>query len=635
MSENSKSKSKSKSKEKKSSKKVVTKSSSKSKSKDKKDKSPKSTTKSQKSQKSKKSSKSKTITKSNIDENKSEINKDELSKNLLPFIPNQIQPTQNIPMNTFDKCEGCFQGDGYCFCTNCGKIYCKICDDQLHVVPAYRSHDRTLLSTLSNMNANCYHHNQPLRYFCESCDEPICAMCKSIGPHNNQLHHVGSLFEIYRKHFSIVKEKVDRELTDKNNRLENVMLQIEHMIKDTKLTASNILRGINNEYEGIVDNINKCEGKKLAMLNYNAVNIQKDIVAINNIIQVLNSDYGDNNLKNANYYNNNSNRLMRNNADQNETDPISFLLQYKTLTEQIDTLTTKPSNAYTITPQEKEKILKWPEELNENKKKLENHPKLKALLKIKDDIMWNLLITPYEDKIQDLEEIERKTQKEIAEWSKLSDQYANELKKYNMVCTFCGCYLDNVKINENCSCNKDKELPENDFTKTKPPVDQCGNNRHYFSEPTEQYEKMKHMTNEQVFKESNPFDNNMLSSSKPDNKRKVREKFLSESFSNEWVFKIASVVENEKINLFQVLTSFDLDGDGFVDLNELINALKQIGIFLSENEIDGMQKYTMLSNNGSDKIEIKQFASNFMRKKIGEEGKVNVDTNVKGVEGGY
>ena len=122
--------------EKKSSKKVVTKSSSKSKSKDKKDKSPKSTTKSQKSQKSKKSSKSKTITKSNIDENKSEINKDELSKNLLPFIPNQIQPTQNIPMNTFDKCEGCFQGDGYCFCTNCGKIYCKICDDQLHVVPA-------------------------------------------------------------------------------------------------------------------------------------------------------------------------------------------------------------------------------------------------------------------------------------------------------------------------------------------------------------------------------------------------------------------------------------------------------------------------------------------------------------------
>jgi hypothetical protein len=67
----------------------------------------------------------------------------------------------------------------------------------------------------------------------------------------------------------------------------------------------------------------------------------------------------------------------------------------------------------------------------------------------------------------------------------------------------------------------------------------------------------------------------------------------------------------------------------------LINALKQIEIFLNENEIDGMQKYTMLSNNGSDKIEIKQFASNFMRKKNVEEGKVNVDANVQGVEGGY
>ena len=630
MSDKPKAKSKSKSKEKKTAtKKSETKTSSKSKSKskdkkkdNKKDKSPKSTLKTSKSKKS--------ISKSNIDDNKSEIN-EELTKNLLP----NLQPQQQPEVQSLEKCEGCFQGDAFCFCSTCGKLYCKICDDQLHIVPAYRHHERTSLMSLQNMNATCYHHGHPLRYYCESCDDPICALCKTQGPHNTPLHRVDSLFEVYRKKLSSIKHKVDNDLLSKSSKIESLMLQIENIIKETKQTSKRILQGINAEYESIVDNLGKTEGKKLAMLNYSSVNIQKDLVSVNNIINTLNTNYDSNNSYTTTTH-------MQN----EEHDYISFLLKYKSLSEQIDSLITKPCASVSLSPQDKEQFLKWPEELNTSKQKLLDHPKLKTLLKIKDDIIWHLLTTPYEDKSPELEEIHQRTQREIAEWSKLSDKYASELKKYNMVCTFCGCYLDNVKINEHCRCNKDKEIPSNDYTKHKPPFDTCGNNRHFFSEPTEEYEnKLKQQMNRDkaLSRDTSEF---ILASSDPDNKKKVREKLLADSFSNEWVFKIARVVEKEKINLFQVLNAFDVDGDGFIDLNDLLNGLKQIEIVLDDREVEGMRKYVALTNQGGDKIDVKQFAMNFMRRKSkaelenimkvsssvdkGEKGKNDNDDNDEG-----
>jgi len=41
-----------------------------------------------------------------------------------------------------EKCEGCFDSDGVCFCVNCEKIFCKACEDQIHVIPIYKSHER-------------------------------------------------------------------------------------------------------------------------------------------------------------------------------------------------------------------------------------------------------------------------------------------------------------------------------------------------------------------------------------------------------------------------------------------------------------------------------------------------------------
>ena len=605
MSDKPKSKSKPKT-TKASSKKIETKSSSKSK-KEKDEKSPKSTKKSIKSQKSKKSLTNKSKeenTENNID-NKTET-KSNLSTNLL-----NTEHNINNNNNTIEKCEGCFQGEGSVYCTNCGKVYCKICDDQLHIVPAYRTHERTPLSMLSSMNANCYHHNIPLRYYCESCDEPVCNLCQQQGPHNTSLHHVCSLFEVYRQRLNGVKERIEKNLVSKQAKIESVMLNIDSMIKTTKENASNILRGINSEYDISEDTLNKCEGKKLAMLNYNAASIQKEIIAIEDILSFINTDYIDTNGgARAQMASMNSNR-----SSNEEKDYLSFLLKHKALSEKIDAMIA--SSCPTFTKKEIDEMMTWPAELNDAKKKLENYEKIKTLMKIKDDIVWNLLTTPYEEKAAELDEIKMKTQKEIEEWSKLSDKYANELKKYNLVCAYCGCYLDNIKINEKCSSNSSKTFTNKKYTIELPDVNVNGTGRHWFSAPTEEYEnKMKNKSMDtgskiKLTNSLNPFERNMLNEI---NKTVMNLRYQKEDMTNEWVISVASFVEKEKINLYQVLCDYDLDGDGFITIAELLAAFKKIGIMMKDNENRSMIQY-LQAGDTNNRVDIKNFAKHFVRKK--------------------
>ena len=612
MSDKPKSKSKPKT-TKASSKKIETKSSSKSK-KEKDEKSPKSTKKSLKSKKSLTNKSKEENTENNID-NKTET-KSNLSTNLLNTEHNINNNINNN--NTIEKCEGCFQGEGAVYCTNCGKVYCKICDDQLHIVPAYRTHERTPLSMLSSMNANCYHHNIPLRYYCESCDEPICNLCQQQGPHNTSLHHVCSLFEVYRRRLNGVKERIEKELVSKQTKIESVMLNIDSMIKATKENANSILRGINCEYDISEDTLNKCEGKKLAMLNYNTASIQKDIIAIEDILSFINTDYIDTNGDaRSQMASMNSNR-----SSNEEKDYLSFLLKHKALSEKIDAMVA--SSCPTFTRKEIDDMMAWPAELNDAKKKLENYEKIKTLMKIKDDIVWNLLTTPYEEKATELDEIKMKTQKEIEEWSKLSDKYANELKKYNLVCAYCGCYLDNIKINDKCSCNSSKIFTNKKYTTEVPHFSVNGTGRHWFSAPTEEYEnkmKKKSMDTESKNKFTNslnPFERNMLNEI---NKTVMNLRYQKEDMTNEWVISVASFVEKEKINLYQVLSDYDLDGDGFITIAELLAAFKKIGIMMKDNENRSMIQY-LQAGDTNNRVDIKNFAKNFVRKKS------KVDENV-------
>ena len=628
----------------------------------------KSETKSSKKGKNSKSKEKKSITKSknslthshsNYD-NKSTTSKIEedqntLKKNLVGnnnILSNQINNINNInnmyninninnpnlnKINNpiIEKCEGCFQGEGFYYCQNCNKIYCKICDDQLHIIPSFKNHERIEIDNFTNLNINCYHHNLPLRYFCESCQEPICFNCKNLGPHNNPLHHVYSIFDIYRKYINNCKVEIEKNLLSKNENIENILLNIESLSNENKKTANLILKGINNEYDSSLNIIKKEEGKKLAVLNFNSSNIQKEIIQIENLLNEISEEE-----ENINPH------------IKKKEDPLIFLLKYKTTLKKIDKSISK-TNKNSITEEDIKKLNNWPNELNESKKQIDEYPKIKKLLKIKEDMIWNLITIPYEDNSEELKKIKEKAEKEIAEWSKLSDKYANELKKYNLVCPFCGIYLDGIKVNEDCPLNNTIEYIHSGLTIEIPPSDFYGNKRHFFGEPVpnfqeivkdiiekrkiEEINRLKRLAKkneiedekieekEEIKEEDkNPFDKNILSSILKDSKKKENKRYYKQTITNDWVYKLAGSIEKFKINLYQVLSDVDSDYDGFITFEELIEAFYKMGIYLTEGDKTGLLKYLKLSEYKDGSIDILKFTKNFMRE-IGKEEQFNME----------
>jgi hypothetical protein len=552
-------------------------------------------------------------------EDKENIEKSNLIQDLSGKNINQNLNEPNNNMTSInqlfvEKCEGCFQGEGFNFCSECGKIYCKTCDDQLHVIPSFRNHERIPLDTFSELKMNCYHHNQPLRLFCESCHEPICKECKRIGPHKSPLHNIDSLFGVYKKFIDISKNYLSGPLKEKSFKIEELMIQIDNLINDNKNKAKEMLHGISLEYENIIENIAKIDGKKKAELSFNASELQKDIVNIQNILELISK-------KNINYFNvDNGGQNYPLEEDENDK-IINFLLQHKSLMNDIDQIISKPTNKI-LTKEDEEKILKWPKELNDSKEKLSNYPKLKKILKVKDDIIWKLLITPYEERSPELFEIEKKAEEEISKWNQLIEKTKSELSKYNLVCHFCGVPLEHG-MNTLCPLNTNEIPYENkNLTLEIPPQNLIGTDKHYFSEPSENYQKKidsgEYFDVNDYLKKRNAQQNsqNLLSSmSNLRESKKKKEKNISDlmrpSISSDWVNKSARHIEKENINLFQVLSDFDSRGAGYISIRELILALTKIRIILTEEDKESLKKYLLLSGYNEDKISIKNFAQNF------------------------
>jgi len=595
--------------------------SSKSKSKDKKDKK---SSKDSKKKSSKSKDKSKKEKKSKIKEEKEGEDlamNDEKEKNEKTNLIQNLTDKNNLnqigqinPSIIFaQKCEGCFQGEGALFCAECGKIYCKTCDDQFHVIPAYNNHERIPLETFSELKVKCHHHDLPLRLFCETCHEPICKECQRIGPHNTQLHSIGSLFGIYKKFIDIGKSYLNGPLKEKSFKIEELMIQIDNLLNENKDKAKEMLHGISLEYENIIENIIKIDGNKKAELSFNASELQKDIINIQNILDLINK-------KNINYFNS-DNGGEKFPLEEDENDKIiNFLLQYKSLVSDIDMIISKPTNKI-LTKEDEEKILKWPKELNDTKEKLLNYQKLKKLLKVKDDIIWKLLTTPYEERNPELLEVERKTNEEIAKWTQLIEKTKLELSKYNLVCHFCGIPLEHG-MNTQCPLNNSEYPYENkNLTNEIPPQNYIGMNSHFFSEPTEEYQRM--MDNGQFFDVNgymrrnnfNQYSQNVMNSKSSSSSKKKKDKdiydLMRPSISSNWVHKSARIIEDNNINLFQILTDYDTRGGGYVTMRELLLAFAKIKIVLNDEDKESLKKYLMLSGFNEDKIDIKTFAQNF------------------------
>ena len=295
---------------------------------------------------------------------------------LIPLQTPNIQTINSQNLLSSQKCEGCFILEAVCFCKECGKAFCPSCDSQIHLVPIYKSHERVPINEMKHLKHLCVHHNLPLKLFCDSCNEPACDECKTSGPHETKLHNVKNLIEAYNEKCKILMNITENKIMGDINYLIGNQNIIENKIKELENKANIIEREINEAYYNNIEKLNSEKGKRIAILNYESSKYQKEMLNIQELIN-YNEEYSKNNRN-----------IIALNSKNEEEKQIEYLLKYKSVLENIEAIISKPLNDISLEEGLESMPLKEITEIL----KMENFNKIKTMLKVKNDIIWNLIL---------------------------------------------------------------------------------------------------------------------------------------------------------------------------------------------------------------------------------------------------
>ena len=352
------------------------------------------------------------------------------------------------------KCDGCYENEGLIYCKECKKYLCNLCDNQIHLIPANAKHLRVPINELSKMKTLCYHHQLNLEFFCESCDETICKRCQIIGPHNTNYHRIINIKDAFNKKFFQLS-KMKPILINKMTELNYYNNKINELNEKVNKTKKELIRDIRTQYTAISEKIKDVEGKRNAILSFETSQLQYDS---NNIQDI------DNYIADA--------------QSKKGINIINFLLQFPQFKSKIERILEKPL---------KEKIdlsdvEDYPNELEERHQILDDYDKIIKSLAERNENIWKILSEKKAKEKNLIDKARKKALEQIEAKRQLSDKYDKELKKYKVVCSYCGEYIDKKIINSECHANEQFCLNFY-FTKEAPPNESLNTKKHYFGEP--------------------------------------------------------------------------------------------------------------------------------------------------------
>ncbi len=123
--------------------------------------------------------------------------------------------------------------------------------------------------------------------------------------------------------------------------------------------------------------------------------------------------------------------------------------------------------------------------LDERRLKMEKYEKMKKLVKVKDDLIWNLIIEKRKESEKEIEDLKHRFSIQMNEMNRISDEYKHKYLNTCLICHFCSVALDNENVNGVCMKNSSdimKELKGNN-TNMNVPHEHLNNRRHYFGKP--------------------------------------------------------------------------------------------------------------------------------------------------------
>ncbi|KAL4468003.1 hypothetical protein ABPG72_015873 [Tetrahymena utriculariae] len=388
----------------------------------------------------------------------------------------------------------------------------------------------------------CVHHGTDLVYFCESCEEPICRNCTKLGPHNNQLHRINTLEEAFKSRVTKLRESIQGNLLEKRDQLLAQIHRIEYRIEEIKYVKTIIERDARNEYSGIIERLKSAEGQKLAILQHEMGELQKDLDRINDLGHTF--------------------RQFVNKPE----DPIDFLIRARSLYENIEFLVAKPFKVnIEVYPYD------LPRELTDMRLQLQKASAQQALIDFKNEVIWKILEERKEQEEEVKTKMEKAASEEINEWAKLVDKFSNELKRYQLICHYCGVAMDDKSINKKCQNNS--RIPENfdGYTVKIPDAKYNGNLRHFFGKPKADYV-------------------DLVNTAKSQGQKNSRGKIPFIHFIEVQMNLIKKLCQERGIDLSKIFQEHDKQGKGVINQIQFAYILSEI-IGLSASDSDQIRKF--------------------------------------------
>lgn len=246
--------------------------------------------------------------------------------------------------------------------------------------------------------------------------------------------------EAFRSRFDLVNRAIHQSVVPKRAQLIAQIVRLDHRIDEVKTLKNVIEKDIRNEYGAIMERLRSAEGVKMAVLQHDIAEVQKDITRIDEILMTMEDIAAGGQPTQS--------MMSTTPSGGSPPDLVGFLHKYRQINENIEYASTKQFKVeIDVLPND------LPRELAERRVLLEHYEEQRRLLKFKDDVIWKMsqeLKKKY-DYYQD--EFDKETRHEMNEWARLVDRYASELKKYELVCSFCGQHMSDANVNTDCPEN--------------------------------------------------------------------------------------------------------------------------------------------------------------------------------------
>mmetsp|Transcript_9003 Transcript_9003/g.9742 ORF Transcript_9003/g.9742 Transcript_9003/m.9742 type:complete len:452 (+) Transcript_9003:53-1408(+) len=209
--------------------------------------------------------------------------------------------------------------------------------------------------------------------------------------------------EVSRIKYQVINNPGMFTLMQKKEQILAQMQRVDYRMEEIRGVKTVIERDIRSEYGEIMERLRAAEGQKTAILQHDVTELQKDLDRIDDIVS-------------------SQQQIAEYNAGG---DMDGFLLRCQQIEENIEYCLTKPFKvAIEVYPND------LPRELAERRVILQRCAYYERLLQLKDEIIWKLIRERQAVAEQAVNEYDGVVHKEMAEWARLTDRFAQELQKH-------------------------------------------------------------------------------------------------------------------------------------------------------------------------------------------------------------